>query len=180
MAGRKKEIAGKGKGRNHAPDTLETIKSDFIRDFGDAYLLFGLPRLMGHVVGLLLFEEGPLSLDDITTQLGVSKGPVSQIMARLRDHNLVVRETMPGSRKDYYRATDNIFGQAFSNHAELFDHNLDLSRRYRERLEDVDAPEFFSERVDEMNEFYALMVRHLRAFMTEWLEKRHSIGAQRA
>lgn len=180
MAGRKRDIAGKGKGRNGGPDSLDAIKNDFIRDFGDAYLLFGLPRLMGHVVGLLLFEEGPLSLDDITTQLGVSKGPVSQIMARLRDHNLVVRETVPGSRKDYYRATDNIFGQAFSNHAELFDHNLDLSRRYRQRLKEVEAPDYFVERVDEMNDFYALMVQHLRAFMTEWLKKRHKIEAQRA
>lgn len=157
------------------------IKEDFIRDFGDAYQRFGLPKLMGHVVGLLLYEEGPLSLDEITQQLGVSKGPVSQIMSRLRDHDLVIRENHPGNRKDYYRAADDIFGQAFINHMGLFRRNLELSNRYHSRVHQNvdDVPASFHRRVREMNQFYLLMMEHLERFVADWQSRREESSSQR-
>jgi DNA-binding transcriptional regulator GbsR (MarR family) len=157
----------------------ERVKQDFIRDFGDAYLRFGLPRLMGHIVGLLLFKDGPLSLDEITEQLHVSKGPVSQVMSRLRDHGLVVRENNPGDRKDFYRASGDIFGIAFSNHAGLFRRNLDLARSFRARLDRAELPETFVARVEEMTEFYTLMLDHMEQFMKAW-ENRRKMDQQRA
>jgi DNA-binding transcriptional regulator GbsR (MarR family) len=168
--------------RMNTPETPEErIKQEYIRDFGDAYLRFGLPRLMGHVVGVLLFEEGPLSLDEITDQLGVSKGPVSQIMSRLRDHNLVIRDNIPGNRKDYYRAADDIFGQAFINHMGLFRRNLELARRYHERVHENrdDIPEYFHGRVREMTEFYELMIKHLQEFVANWQSSRIGSTDQR-
>ncbi|MFH0883785.1 MAG: MarR family transcriptional regulator [bacterium] len=162
-------------------ETIETerIKQDFIRDFGDAYLRFSLPRLMGHIVGLLLFEDGLLSLDEITEQLHVSKGPVSQVMSRLRDHGLVMRENNPGDRKDFYRASGDIFGIAFSNHAGLFRRNLNLAKSYRTRLDRAKLPDTFVARVEEMTEFYALMLEYLEQFMKAW-ENRRKMGQQRA
>ena len=164
--------------RGESIDT-ERIKQDFVRDFGDAYLRFGLPRLMGHIVGLLLFEDGVLSLDEITDQLGVSKGPVSQVMSRLRDHGLVVRENVPGDRKDFYRASGDIFGIAFANHSGLFRRNLNLAKSYKQRLVNAELPENFVSRVEEMTEFYSLMLEHLEMFMKAW-ETRRNVGQQRA
>lgn len=157
------------------------IREDFIRDFGDAYLRFGLPKLMGNVVGLLLYEEGPLSLDEITQHLGVSKGPVSQIMSRLRDHDLVIRENEPGNRKDFYRAAEDIFGQAFINHMGLFRRNHELSERYHKRVhQDVDdVPDSFHRRVREMNQFYGLMMEHLQEFVASWQSRKGQESDQR-
>ena len=143
------------------------VRSEFIQDFGEAYLQFGLPRLMGHVVGLLLSDPGPLSLDDITERLQVSKGPVSQVMRRLRDAGLVDKQWVPGSRRDFYRARPDIFGQAFANHATLLRGNLELARRYRDRV-DADAAPYFSTRVAEMEAFYAHMTESLGNFLAEW------------
>ncbi len=157
----------------------ERVKQDFIRDFGDAYLRFGLPRLMGHIVGLLLFEDRLLSLDEITVQLHVSKGPVSQVMSRLRDHGLVVRENIPGDRKDFYRASGDIFGIAFSNQADQFRRNLSLAKSYMSRLDNAGLPETFAARVEEMTEFYTLMMEHLEQFMQAW-ERRRKVGQRRA
>lgn len=162
-------------GNGYAVNSPEALKMDFIRDFGDAYLRFGLPRLMGHIVGLLLYEEGPLSLDEITDQLGVSKGPVSQVMSRLRDRNLVIRENVPGNRKDFYRAADDIFGQAFHNHAQLFSFNHELAKIYLERISKSGAPEHFSQRIEEMTEFYQKMVEHLQTFLNDWKQE-HSVA----
>lgn len=96
-------------------NNITTIKQRFIQEFGEAYIHYGLPKLMGRIVGLLLFSGKAISLDEITTELNVSKGPVSQIMNRLRDHNLIERVWIPGDRKDYYKPHDEIFGNAFRN-----------------------------------------------------------------
>lgn len=160
-----------------------TLRQDWIQEFGEAYQLFGLPKLMGNIVGLLLASSKPLSLDDITSELGVSKGPVSQVMGRLRDHRLVQRHNMPGNRKDYYEAEGDIFGHAFGNHAGLFRSNLALAKRFHERLEGATQDEIvrpgreddlaaFTARIEEMEQFYSLMMKHLGAFMEEWNEVR--------
>ena len=141
--------------------------SEFIQDFGEAYQQFGLPRLMGHVVGLLLSEPGPLSLDEITDRLHVSKGPVSQIMRRLREAGLVEKQWVRGSRRDYYRAHPQIFGRAFANHAALLRSNLELAHRYRGRV-DGDRQPHFAARVAEMESFYAHMVEQLGQFLSAW------------
>ncbi|MBK8661765.1 MAG: hypothetical protein IPN18_08120 [Ignavibacteriales bacterium] len=41
----------------------EQIKIEMIRRFGDAYKAFGLNKLMGHIVALLIFSPKPVSLD---------------------------------------------------------------------------------------------------------------------
>ncbi len=153
-------------------DKTAKMKRDFIEDFGSAYKAFGLSRLMGHIVGLLLFEEGPLSLDEIAEKLHVSKGPVSQITRKLSDNGLIRKVWVPGSRRDHYQAEDEIFGRAFSRQAELFSQNLKLATRYLDRCDRAggDVPEHFRERAEEMFRFYSLMQKHFEAFLAEWGE----------
>jgi hypothetical protein len=100
----------------------------------------------------------------------VSKGPVSQIMRRLRDNNLVQRVDVPGSRRDHYRADPDIFGRAFANHAALLGRNLHLARKYAAMIAACDGPvpDVLVRRTDEMVRFYSLMERHLAAFLAEW------------
>ena len=156
------------------PAAEEAVKTAFIQDYGQGYQSFGLPKLMGQVVGLLLYHAGPLSLDDITAELQVSKGPVSQIMRRLRDHDLVSKVWVPGSRRDYYEATTDIFGQAFTNHARLQQRNLELARKYSGLIRDTEAelPAAFAARIAEMDRFYTLMRHHFAAFLAEWESSR--------
>lgn len=163
-----------GKERNRK-DCDPKLIEEFVQDFGRAYRRFGLPTLMGNIVGLLLCSPEPLSLDQITEQLGVSKGPVSQVMGRLRDHELVVRTRRPGNRKDYYEAVDDIFGKAFANHRDKLGRNLVLAETYRSKLESrPETPEHFRGRIDEMERFYALMMEHLDRFLDEWDRQRSS------
>ena len=158
-----------------------SVRQEFIQDYGLAYQSFGLPRLMGWIVGLLLQSDDPISLDEITDELQVSKGPVSQIMRRLRERNLVQKVWVPGSRRDYYRAEPDIFGQAFANHAELLGQNLVLARKYAALIASGDepVPAAFARRTDEMLRFYTLMRKHLTAFLDEWNAAREEAGPDR-
>ncbi|MCA9734456.1 MAG: MarR family transcriptional regulator [Deferribacteres bacterium] len=154
-------------------NNITTIKQRFIQEFGEAYIHYGLPKLMGRIVGLLLFSGKAISLDEITTELNVSKGPVSQIMNRLRDHNLIERVWIPGDRKDYYKPHDEIFGNAFRNQMLLQKKNLDLAHRYEEIIENIDSEEVhnFRKNIHEMKEFYQKMEITYENFLTEWLSR---------
>ena len=146
------------------------VSDQFVHDYGEAYHQFGLPRLMGHIVAVLLTEAEIQSLDDITGRLQVSKGPVSQVMRRLRDHGLVEKRWVPGSRRDHYRATPDIFGQAFANHAALQNQNLALARKYNDLIPAAgeQPPPSFAQRMEEMERFYRLMSKHFKNFLDEW------------
>jgi DNA-binding transcriptional regulator GbsR (MarR family) len=153
------------------------LKKEFIQDYGAGYQQHGLPALMGRIVGLLLYLGKPVSLTDITRELGVSKGPASQICRRLLDHNLIQRVWKPGSRKDYYQAHPNIFGNAFINTLRMQKKNLELAHKFQTLVED-DDPETsadFKKNIDEMAEFYSLMIEHYQKFYDEWMKKRETI-----
>uniref|UniRef100_A0A832G8B2 HTH-type transcriptional regulator n=2 Tax=Ignavibacterium album TaxID=591197 RepID=A0A832G8B2_9BACT len=155
--------------------TDEKIKKELIQRFGDAYKAFGLNKLMGHIIALLLFSPQPLSLDEITKQLGRSKGPISQIVRRLRDKRLIRKAWMPeNNRKDYYEIEPEVFEHAFRNNLELIKNNKRIATQLKEKIRSANKQslETINIRMKEMEMFYSLMEDHFNAFLTEWSKER--------
>jgi DNA-binding transcriptional regulator GbsR (MarR family) len=155
-------------------NSSDKIKREIIQNFGHAYQAFGLSKLMGRVVALLIFSPQPLSLDDISEQLEMSKGPISQITRRLSDHNLIQKIWKPGSRKDYYQIQPGIFSNAFRNNFELIKKNSEIARNLIAQVEENgdDKLNVFHKRLTEMQHFYELMENHYQNFLDEWEEER--------
>jgi hypothetical protein len=65
------------------------IQAEFVREcvevFADAVQLFGVPRSVGQIYGLLYSSPLPLSFSDIVEQLRISKGSASQGLQLLRE-----------------------------------------------------------------------------------------------
>ncbi len=155
--------------------TEEKIKKELIQRFGDAYKAFGLNKLMGHIIALLLFSPEPLSLDDITKQLGRSKGPISQIVRRLRDKRLIRKAWMPeNNRKDYYEIEPEVFEHAFRNNLELIKNNKRIATQLKEKIKSANKSslETINTRMKEMELFYSLMEDHFNDFLNEWSKER--------
>jgi HTH-type transcriptional regulator, osmoprotectant uptake regulator len=148
----------------------EKIKRDIIQNFGYAYKAFGLNKLMGYVVALLIFTPEPLSLDDIAKHLKRSKGPVSQITRRLRDKNLIRRVWQPDSRKDYYEIQPDVFENAFRNNFELIKKNTRLAKQLKSNVskEKNKSLDSLKIRLAEMQLFYEMMEKHYQNFLDEW------------
>lgn len=155
--------------------TEEKIKKELIQRFGDAYKAFGLNKLMGHIIALLLFTPEPLSLDDITKQLGRSKGPISQIVRRLRDKRLIRKAWMPeNNRKDYYEIEPEVFEHAFRNNLELIKNNKRIATQLKDKIKSANKSSLatINVRMKEMELFYSLMEDHYNAFLNEWSKER--------
>ena len=82
----------------------------FVEGMGAAAATSGvLTQLQGRIFGFLYLQPGSVSLDEITTELGQSKGNVSTNIRGLVDWHLVRRVSIAGSRKDHYEAASDFW-----------------------------------------------------------------------
>ena len=86
------------------PDPVQSAKWEMIEAGGRTAQSFGLGRLFGQIFMLLYLSPDPLSLDDLASQLGVSKASISIACRQLETWGAVHRVWVKGDRKDYYMA----------------------------------------------------------------------------
>jgi DNA-binding transcriptional regulator GbsR (MarR family) len=164
------------------PLQMDETKREMLQAFGEAYRGFGLSKQMGHIVALLLYSPQPLSLDEITEQLGMSKGPISQVTRRLNERNIIRKVWNPGSRKDYYEIQQEVFANAFRNFANLIHHNTEIAQDLSQKVSNaennvVPDKDLLLKRLKEMETFYTLMEKHFSNFLEEWATTRPSLYA---
>lgn len=89
---------------------MDRARAIFVEGMGAAAATSGvLTQLQGRIFGLLYLQPGALSLDEIVSELGQSKGNVSINIRGLVDWHLVRRVSVPGSRKDHYEAASDFW-----------------------------------------------------------------------
>ncbi len=153
------------------------LTQQIVADFAEGYSNFGLNPLMGRIVGLLIISEDPQSLDDFVDKLEMSKGPISQICRRLKERGLIEKVWIPGDRKDYYKAADDIFGKAYANQVAKMQKNIEIAEKYltlAQSMESSDA-EFIKQQMKVMKSFYELMDEYNEKFMDAWKSKHKEI-----
>ena len=81
-------------------------REQIIENFGQYFESYKLPRILGRVYGLLLLTDQPyLGLDQIVTELKVSKASVSTVVRQLVGFMMIEKVTRPGDRRDYYQVS---------------------------------------------------------------------------
>ncbi|MBI5117296.1 hypothetical protein HZA56_12545 [Candidatus Poribacteria bacterium] len=83
---------------------LNRIRDKFIESMGRISKFWGFSRLMGQLYGTLYLSSEPMSLDQMTNSLMVSKGSVSTNIRALERWGMVHKVWVKADRKDYYRA----------------------------------------------------------------------------
>lgn len=152
--------------------TKPELIQQLINAYSEAYVKLGHSSLMGKIVALLLTAPEPLSLDQISEELQMSKGPISQVARKLKDHELIEKVWVPGERKDFYRAVPDIFGQAFANYAASMKKNMELGAQFSQLASELDVQdkqaEYIKNRMDEMKMFYEMMEEYNKNFLEAW------------
>lgn len=152
----------------------QELMNSIIADYAESYGSFGLNPLMGRIVALLIISREPRSLDDIAETLEMSKGPISQICRRLKDKNLIEKVWVPGDRKDYYKAAEDIFGQAFQNQMEKMRRNISIAGKYAEKAGENGGEDagYIISKMKEMRDFYTMMDDYNHKFLADWKKSR--------
>ena len=83
-------------------DALTMAQEVFLDKINPICKRFGLNHIMAKLYTILYFADKPLSLDDMTKRLNISKGSASTNIRALERYGAVRRAWVRGSRKDYY------------------------------------------------------------------------------
>jgi DNA-binding transcriptional regulator GbsR (MarR family) len=85
-------------------NTLAFAKENFIQSMSRISSFWGLPKALGAIFGAIYLSPVPINLDELVTQVGVSKGAVSTNVRQLERLGLIHKHVELGDRKDYYMA----------------------------------------------------------------------------
>jgi DNA-binding transcriptional regulator GbsR (MarR family) len=144
--------------------TLPQLKQDFTEGLSQISRFWGFPKGMGAIFAVLYLSPTPLSLDEIVTQTGLTKGAVSTEVRTLARMGLVHRSSKLADRKDYYEAESDFYKSIRSILKERQNSEFDSAvRSVAETLAKLDAGEvsgdkeeikFIRQRVQALQEFF--------------------------
>ena len=88
---------------------LRAAQEEFIRLWGQMASKWGIARTMAEVHALLFVEGRPLNTDDVMERLSISRGNASMTLRALVDWGIVHRTHLPGDRKEYFTAEQDVW-----------------------------------------------------------------------
>ncbi|MBY4947400.1 GbsR/MarR family transcriptional regulator [Cupriavidus respiraculi] len=88
---------------------LSPLVQRFVLHFGEMGNRWGINRTVGQIYALLFTSADPLNADEIAEALGFSRSNVSIGLKELDSWNLVRLSHLPGDRRDYYSAPDDVW-----------------------------------------------------------------------
>lgn len=88
--------------------TLSKARLEFIEAGGRLCQLLGLPRSTGQIYGLLHLSPKPLSLDEISALLSISKASASTGTRQLMSWQAVRQVWVQGDRRDYFESVEDL------------------------------------------------------------------------
>ena len=127
--------------------------------------LLGLPRSTGQIFGLLYLSAEPLSLNQMSTKLGISKGSASMGTRQLASWGAIRKVWIPGDRRDYYeviqdlgqviRGGYNTFKSKFESSGDRLEMlKLKLSEDFKSGVFPVNQKEILEGRINALGKVY--------------------------
>lgn len=151
------------------PERLTPEQLNFIEDMGVYYDHYGLPRLVGRLLGLLMLAERPLTLDDMAQALQVSRASVSTNIRIALLNEYAVRVGIAGDRRDFYRFS----GDVWERRTMVIEIGAKATRAFAERgLAALDPEDTVARaRLEEMLDYCEFMIVEGRGMLERWRER---------
>lgn len=105
-----------------APLDPEHPIARFIEQMGLLCESDGLPRIAGRFLGLLIVEDGPFSINELSERLQVSRASVSTNARMLAGYGVVERISRAGDRHDYYQLARDTLKNMLEGRLQSFQH----------------------------------------------------------
>lgn len=126
--------------KEEARASIEDAKALVIDSLAETMDLYGVTRSAGTLYGTMYFE-GDMTLDEMRTQLGMSKPSMSTGVKKLQDFNVVKKTFRKGQRKhtyvaerDFFRFFSNFFSHKWDREAVL---NLEAIEKAQKQLSSI-------------------------------------------
>jgi DNA-binding transcriptional regulator GbsR (MarR family) len=150
-------------------------KAQYYEEFGVYFEGIGLTRIEGRIIGLLLISpDGRLSMPEICEALKASKSNVSVALKSLTQLHLIDRISLPGERRDVFRASADMWTRSFRARMHQLTDLMRLAERGLELISDT--PPEQQRRLRLMRDMNAFMAREFPKLLEAWDEEKKRLG----
>jgi DNA-binding transcriptional regulator GbsR (MarR family) len=128
---------------------------------------WGFPRMAGRVLFILMTaDESGLTAVELCRRLDASAAAISGAVRYLGQLRLVVREPVPGSRRDLHRLADDAWYTAAMTELGLYQSLIDNSETVLDSLGGAGSPARI--RVAEMRDFFSFFQQEMSGLLAKW------------
>lgn len=127
---------------------LDQAKKQFINLWGNFGTQWGINRSMAQVHALLLSSPKPLCTEDVMEMLSISRGNANMNLRELMNWNLTYKDSVPGDRKEYFRAEKDMWEVAKRIVRERKRREIEPLMQHLEEIKQIDG-----EATEEKKEF---------------------------
>jgi len=143
--------------------------SRFIENLAQYFESFGIPRIGGRILGLLLVSSEPLSAEAISTILKVSRGSVSTNIRFALQVGLAEKVSFPGDRITYYAFPET----GLENTLAVEVQGVSMMKRFVEQGLNALSPEDAARsRLEALDEWADFLLEVWQNALIQW-QKRH-------
>ena len=87
---------------------FQEAKTKFVQTWGALGSQWGINKTMAQIHALLMVSNEPVSMEDIMTELQISRGNASMNLRALMDWGLVYKEYKAGERREFFTAEKDL------------------------------------------------------------------------
>lgn len=147
----------------------------FIEAIGGYFTQYGLPRVAGRLLGLVLVVDRPLTLDDMAAALSVSRASISTNIRLIESVGFVERATVPKDRRDYYRCSSDPWDARVRSGIVQIDILAEITKRGLAAIGEGET--FARTHLEDLLDFCEFLIEEERGLLQRWRAHRTQLAA---
>ncbi|MGE7694660.1 GbsR/MarR family transcriptional regulator [Lysinibacillus sp. NPDC094177] len=149
---------------------LNGQQKELIEDFGTYIESSGGARTLGKIWGYLLISSTPKSLDDMVSDLQISKGMASLSVRQGVQISLFRKVGIPGSKRDFYQ----LHSDAWTSTLHTSIAQGAMMTQYLRRAKELVLEEQAVSTINESIEFFEFVIQQTKQILVQWEERKSS------
>jgi DNA-binding transcriptional regulator GbsR (MarR family) len=139
--------------------------SQFVENMGLYYEAYDVPRIGGRILGLLMVKPDPMTSEEMSEILQVSRSSISTNLRTLQMAGLVELVSVPGDRRDYYVFSEEAWLRILEMRLEQI---LSMKEAAEEGLQNLKEEHPARQRIKEMLEWTEMVQGAYERMSRDW------------
>jgi DNA-binding transcriptional regulator GbsR (MarR family) len=140
----------------------------FIENMGRYFESYGIPRIGGRILGLLLIAHEPLSAQEIARILKASRASISTNFRLLLTSGLAEKVTFPGDRTTYFAFPETAWEKAMSAEVQGIAAMRKIAQQGLEALSSADSAR---DRMKGLINWADFLIEFYQSALVEWRQR---------
>lgn len=153
---------------------FQEAKTKFVQTWGALGSQWGINKTMAQIHALLMVSNEPVSMEDIMTELQISRGNASMNLRALMDWGLVYKEYKAGERREFFTAEKDLDELAVKIAKERSKREIKPTLKVLKEVSSLDTPQTEEEKhfVEQTTKLYDFVLKadNVLDKMTEYRE----------